>query len=207
MPPSSSAMSKIIYFGQFAVTPQVFHKTQHSFCLVNLKPLLPGHVLVSPLRRVSHMTDLAAPEINDLFQTVQRVERTLKRLYGSDAFNIAIQDGPAAGQSVPHVHAHIIPRRWGDMDSRGGGDKMYELLEGEEGDVGLHLEEQQREQEEGGKKKYNRFPKQSDEDRKPRDMETMKKEAEWLAREMERDNGVEGSAVLREQDESAGCSL
>lgn len=124
------------------------------------------------------------------------MERTLKRIYKAEAFNIAIQDGPAAGQSVPHVHAHIIPRKWTDMDSKGGGDKLYELLEGEEGDVGEHQKEAEQEEGGQGKKKYNRFPKQTDEDRKPRDKETMRKEAEWLAQEMKKDEETErGSAT------------
>jgi bis(5'-adenosyl)-triphosphatase len=97
---------------------------------VNLKPLLPGHVLVSPLEVRPHLSDLSAAEIADLFQTVTRVQRTLKRVYHADAFNVAVQDGEVAGQSVPHVHVHIIPRTKGDA---GGDDKVHEWLEGEEG--------------------------------------------------------------------------
>lgn len=163
---------------------------------MNLKPLLPGHVLVSPLRRVPLLTDLRAAELADLFLTVQRVSRTLKRVYGAPALNIAIQDGRAAGQSVPHVHAHVIPRHDGDMDARGGGDKVYEMLEGDEGDVGAHLREAEAEvvvDHDMTGRQRSRFPKQRDEDRKPRDMETMRKEAEWLAAEMDKDEQNETS--------------
>ncbi|GAB7348317.1 hypothetical protein MBLNU459_g6295t2 [Dothideomycetes sp. NU459] len=166
--------------------PQVFHLTPLSFCLVNLKPLLPGHVLVSPLRRVPHLDELTGAEVADLFGTVQRVARTLKRVYGAGALNIAIQDGAAAGQSVPHVHAHVIPRHDRDMEGRGGGDKIYELLEGEEGNVGGHLREREGEGEPEGRR-GGRFPKVEDSERKPRSMEAMQEEAEWLAREMEKD--------------------
>jgi len=138
---------------------------------------------VSPLRRVQHLTDLRTDEINDLFLTVQRVSRTLKRVYSASAFNVAVQDGVAAGQSVPHVHAHVIPRHDADMDDRGGGDKLYELMEGEEGDVGKAL----REVEAGGERAYVRMPKVEEDQRKPRSMEEMQKEAEWLRGEMERD--------------------
>lgn len=198
MPPPS--LSKAIHFGRFAVTSQVscyhcypsmdwhetltatqvFYKTPLSFCLVNLKPLLPGHILVCPLRRVQHIDQLSAPEVTDLFSTVQLASRTLKRVYNASACNIAIQDGEAAGQSVPHVHAHLIPRRDGDMDAHGGGDKIYEQLEGEEGDVGKHQKE-----EEGVRK--GKFPKVEDDKRKPRSMEEMEKEARWLAEEMQKD--------------------
>lgn len=150
---------------------------------MNLKPLLPGHVLVSPLRRVPHITDLRPDEITDLFLTVQKVSRTLKRVYNATALNVAVQDGVAAGQSVPHVHAHIIPRKEGDMDKRGGGDKLYDELEGEEGNVGKHLEEADK-----GEKGSGGSSKPDNDERKPRSMEEMRKEAEWLAQELKKDN-------------------
>jgi bis(5'-adenosyl)-triphosphatase len=143
---------------------------------VNLKPLLPGHVLVSPLEVRPHLSDLSAAEIADLFQTVTRVQRTLKRVYHADAFNVAVQDGEVAGQSVPHVHVHIIPRTKGDA---GGDDKVHEWLEGEEGNVGGH----QKEAQEG--RKAAEWPK--DEERKPRGKEEMEAEARWLREEMEKD--------------------
>jgi bis(5'-adenosyl)-triphosphatase len=143
---------------------------------VNLKPLLPGHVLVSPLEVRPHLSDLSAAEIADLFQTVTHVQRTLKRVYRADAFNVAVQDGVAAGQSVPHVHVHIIPRTKGDA---GGDDKVHEWLEGEEGNVGGH----QKEAQEG--RKAAEWAK--DEERKPRGKEEMEAEARWLREEMEND--------------------
>ncbi|KAI4738020.1 bis-tetraphosphatase [Aureobasidium sp. EXF-12298] len=176
MPPST--LSKAIKFGPFTVTSQVFYKTPLSYCLVNLKPLLPGHILVCPLRPVQHLSSLTAPEVSDLFSTVQLCSITLKRVFGASACNIAIQDGVAAGQSVPHVHCHLIPRKGKDMDEQGGGDKIYEQLEGEEGDIG----QWQRRGERQGK-----FPKVEDEERKPRSMEEMEKEARWLAEEILKD--------------------
>lgn len=152
-----------------------------TFCLVNLKPLLPGHILVCPLRRVQHIDQLSSSEVTDLFSTVQLCSRTLKRVYNASALNIAVQDGEAAGQSVPHVHAHLIPRRDGDMEERGGGDRIYEELEGEEGDVGRH----QREAEE--KQRRGKLPKVEDDQRKPRSMEEMEREARWLAGEIQKD--------------------
>ena len=142
---------------------------------MNLKPLLPGHVLVSPLRIKPHLSDLTKDEISDLFNTVIRIERTLKRVYKAEAFNVAVQDGEAAGQSVPHVHCHVIPRSKGDP---GEGDKVHEWLEGEEGSVGKHQKEAERKAGEWVK----------DEERKPRTKEQMDKEARWLREEMEKDD-------------------
>ncbi|WPG99400.1 Hypothetical protein R9X50_00221400 [Acrodontium crateriforme] len=168
---------RAIKFANFNVTSQVFHVTPHSFALVNLKPLLPGHILVSPLRVVPRLSDLSAAETTDLFLTTTKLQRTLARVYKAEAFNVAVQDGQAAGQSVPHVHVHVIPRKSGDG---GEGDKVHEWLEGEEGDVGAHQRqavERQRAKEEWVK----------DEDRKPRSKEVMEAEAKWLREEIEKD--------------------
>jgi bis(5'-adenosyl)-triphosphatase len=144
-----------------------------------LKPLLPGHILVCPHRVQARLSDLSKEEIGDLFNTVTRIQHTLRRVYKADAFNVAVQDGEAAGQSVSHVHCHVIPRTVGDP---GGGDKVHEWLEGEEGNVGAHQTEAQ----EGGKREKRDWAK--DEDRKPRTKEEMDREAQWLHEEMAKDD-------------------
>ncbi|OQO02718.1 hypothetical protein B0A48_12247 [Cryoendolithus antarcticus] len=141
------------------------------------KPLLPGHVLVSPLRVKPLLADLSHEELSDLLLTVTRVQKTLKRLYKADAFNVAIQDGEPAGQSVKHVHCHVIPRL---KDDAGGDDKVHEWLKGEEGNVGKHQGEV-----EGGQRNAGEWAK--DDERKPRTMEVMQEEAKWLRSEIERD--------------------
>lgn len=148
---------------------------------MNLKPLLPGHILVCPLRVKPHLSDLTKDEISDLFLTTTRIQRTLKRVYKADAFNVAVQDGEAAGQSVPHVHCHVIPRTHGDP---GGGDKVHEWLEGEEGNIGRH------QQEADGPADHVRKAGEwaKDGDRKPRGKEEMEKEAAWLRQEMAKDD-------------------
>lgn len=164
--------------------------------MVNLKPILPGHVLVSPRRVVPRVTDLTPAETSDLFLTVRRVGRMVERVYGATSLNIAIQDGAHAGQSVPHVHAHIIPRKAADLDHAGGMDAIYDLLDGDEGDLGkafknaVSTEEGDQSIEVGNGSTANsgrrsRFPVVDNDARKPRDEEDMRTEAEMLAREME----------------------
>ncbi|CAG8942390.1 unnamed protein product [Penicillium salamii] len=184
-----------IYFGSFIVTPQVFLTTPLSFALVNLKPILPGHVLVSPRRVVPRVTDLTPAETSDLFLTVRRVGRMVERVYGASSLNIAVQDGVHAGQSVPHVHAHIIPRKAADLDHRGGTDAVYDLLDGDEGDLakafkdtGVQDADQAGNESVAGtesEKRRSRFPVVDNDQRRPRGEEEMKAEAEMLAREME----------------------
>ncbi|KAJ5375671.1 Histidine triad (HIT) protein [Penicillium concentricum] len=185
-----------IYFGRFMVTPQVFHTTPLSFALVNLKPILPGHVLVSPRRVVPRVMDLTPAETSDLFLTVRRVGRMVERIYGATSLNIAIQDGADAGQSVPHVHAHIIPRKAADLDHAGGTDAVYDLLDGDEGDIGRAFQnavptegdDQSIEavnQNSANSGRRSRFPVVDNDARKPREEEDMRAEADMLAREME----------------------
>ena len=161
------------------VTNQVFHLSPLSFALVNLRPLLPGHILVCPRRVVPRYSQLTIPETTDLFLTVRKVSRMLERVYKADALNIAIQDGKEAGQSVPHVHVHIIPRRTGDMDGRGGSDAIYELMDGEEGDLG--------EQYRGRDDRKSRSGFAPDSARKDRTEQEMKEEADMLRHEMEKE--------------------
>jgi len=154
----------------------VFHTTAHSFAFVNLKPILPGHVLVSPIRRVPRLADLNADEVSDLFLTVQRVGRMIERVFKGTALNIAIQDGADAGQSVAHVHAHLIPRQPRDLPHT---DDIYKELDGKAGDIGKHLDDARR----------GSFPAvDADDMRKARSETEMAHEAQWLAKEMMNDS-------------------
>ena len=156
-----------------APTLQVFHSTPLSFAFVNLKPILPGHVLVSPIRRVARFNDLTTAEATDLCLTVQRIGRMIERVYHGSALNIAIQDGVAAGQSVAHVHAHVIPRKPADLPQT---DDLYKELDGPNGNIGRHLSDAER----------GTFPTvDPDDERKPRSREEMEREARMLSAEME----------------------
>jgi bis(5'-adenosyl)-triphosphatase len=133
------------------------------------------------------LTDLTTEEVTDLFNTVQKVQRMLARVYfvsGSDSqkavpedgsFNIAIQDGPDSGQSVPHVHCHVIPR----LKGNGHGDDIYNRMASEEGNVGGALWDRDHRPKAGGQ-----FPKIEDAAREPRSAEDMAKEAQFLRDQM-----------------------
>ena len=117
----------------------------------------------------------------------------VERVYGASSLNIAVQDGVYAGQSVPHVHAHIIPRKPADLDHRGGTDAVYDMLDGDEGDVGKALKKANEQApygvdgDSGRPRTRSRFPVVDNENRKPRGPEEMRAEAEMLAREMEKE--------------------
>lgn len=125
---------------------------------------------------VQHLGELKPDEVTDVFTTVQKVQKMLSKVYDTTDANVAIQDGPGAGQTVPHLHVHIIPRPKGNTT----GDKIYEMLQGEEGNVGGGLWDQRRPNRDAGK-----FPVIADEDRLPRSKEEMKKEADYFREQMD----------------------
>ncbi|KAL3932855.1 MAG: hypothetical protein SGBAC_010655 [Bacillariaceae sp.] len=114
-------------FGKFLIpADHIFLRTTKSAAFVNLRPIVPGHVLVMPETIVPNMEQLSTEEYTDLWLTVRQVQSALAKHFKVDAFNVAVQDGRAAGQSVPHVHVHILPRKSGDFERN---DDVYDALE------------------------------------------------------------------------------
>lgn len=114
-------------FGQHLIkSSAVFLQTELSFALVNRKPVVPGHVLVCPLRPVERFRDLQPDELADLFCTTQRVANVVEKHFNATSLTIAIQDGPEAGQTVKHVHIHVLPRKAGDFKRN---DSIYDELQ------------------------------------------------------------------------------
>ena len=109
--------------------------------------------------------------------TVARVSGMIEKVYKATSLNIAIQDGPDAGQSVPHLHVHVIPRSKSDLDDRGGSDAIYGMMEGEQSNIEKHLNERD--------ERLRDWTGPDAEARKPRSEEEMKEEADMLRREME----------------------
>jgi diadenosine tetraphosphate (Ap4A) HIT family hydrolase len=84
-------------------------------------PVSPGHLLVIPRRHIPTWFDATAEEQVALLQGIEMARQEILRRHQPDGFNIGINDGPAAGQTVPHLHIHLIPRYQGDLaDPRGG---------------------------------------------------------------------------------------
>lgn len=89
----------------------------HAVAFYDRYPSAPGHMLVIPRVHVSHVLDLSRAEFDAVLDLALRCRADLA---AADA-TIGINDGPAAGQTVPHMHLHVIPRTLGDHpDPRGG---------------------------------------------------------------------------------------
>jgi diadenosine tetraphosphate (Ap4A) HIT family hydrolase len=84
-------------------------------------PVSEGHSLVIPKRHVELLFDLPDEELAKVWSLVARARQLLKSKYQPDGFNIGVNEGQAAGQTIGHAHVHVIPRRSGDVpDPRGG---------------------------------------------------------------------------------------
>ncbi|VAI30192.1 unnamed protein product [Triticum turgidum subsp. durum] len=102
-------------FGPYRIDArEVFHATPLSYAMVNLRPLLPGQ----------RFTDLSTDETSDLWVTAKEVGVRLEQYHKASSLTFAIQDGPQAGQTVPHVHIHVIPRKKGDFENN---DEIYDI--------------------------------------------------------------------------------
>ena len=84
-------------------------------------PLTRGHTLVVPRRHVASFFELTADERVAILGLLDRAKAALDSEHAPDAYNIGINDGAAAGQTVMHLHVHLIPRYKGDADDPRGG--------------------------------------------------------------------------------------
>ncbi len=84
-------------------------------------PISKGHTLIVPKFHIPSFHDLDSETQAALWELVGEVRNRLKEMYQPDAFNIGLNDGEVAGQTVMHAHIHVIPRWKGDVaDPRGG---------------------------------------------------------------------------------------
>lgn len=84
-------------------------------------PVAPGHALIIPRRHVAHYFEATQEEKLALWELVDVAKSRLDESRAPDGYNIGINIGPVAGQTVMHLHIHVIPRYQGDMDDPRGG--------------------------------------------------------------------------------------
>ena len=89
-------------------------------------PVSPGHTLVIPKRHVATFFDTTTEERLSMFELMDKAKRELDAASHPAAYNIGVNDGAAAGQTVPHLHIHLIPRYVDDSaDPRGGVRRIF----------------------------------------------------------------------------------
>lgn len=96
-------------------------QNDHCIAIRDGYPISNGHTLIIPKRHSSSFFDTTTLERQELLELIDEPKLKLDKELSPDGYNIGINDSPAAGQTVPHLHIHIIPRYEGDTnDPRGG---------------------------------------------------------------------------------------
>ena len=96
-------------------------ETATVFAFYDKFPVNKGHALIIPKRHCANYFDLSRTEQADCWKLLNKVKEMVQERYHPDGFNVGININEAAGQTVPHVHIHLIPRYTGDVaEPRGG---------------------------------------------------------------------------------------
>lgn len=96
------------------IPSQRLHADDEVFAFLDINPLAVGHTVVIPRRHAERLEDLPAEFSAALGRTLGRLGSTVSRCVGAPGYNVLQNNGAEAGQVVPHVHFHLIPRRGGD---------------------------------------------------------------------------------------------
>lgn len=112
-------------FCQVDIERSVFAGEGKFWAIYNISPILPGHALVIPRAHVESIMGLSEEELCQFAAFARRVTKTITETFAASGFDWAIQDAEEAGQTVPHLHMHIIPRTPNDLPN--GGDWYSKL--------------------------------------------------------------------------------
>ncbi|WP_312910025.1 HIT family protein [Natronosalvus caseinilyticus] len=99
------------------IPARVVYEDETTFAFLDANPLAPGHTLVIPRDEYERLNDVPEDVAADLYATIHRLVPVVEDAVDADATTVAFNNGEAAGQEVPHVHCHIVPR----FDGDGGG--------------------------------------------------------------------------------------
>jgi diadenosine tetraphosphate (Ap4A) HIT family hydrolase len=92
-----------------------------SAVIMDAFPVSPGHCLIVPKRHAISIFEMTPEEARDLFDLVSSIKSVIENKFSPAGYNLGMNIGSAAGQTVAHAHLHVIPRYQGDvLDPRGG---------------------------------------------------------------------------------------
>jgi histidine triad (HIT) family protein len=86
------------------------YEDEHTYAFLDVNPLAPGHTLLIPKEPYERLNDMPAEEAAQVFDVLPELVSAVEAAVDADASTVAVNNGEAAGQEVPHVHWHIIPR-------------------------------------------------------------------------------------------------
>lgn len=120
---TARASSQPFMFEKYPIDPKtIFLETEHCVAFTNIRCVVPGHVLVATKRCIPRVENMTTAETKDLFVTACRIAKVLDNYHDAKSTTITVQDGEFAGQTVKHIHCHIMPRKPGDFEHN---DEIY----------------------------------------------------------------------------------
>jgi diadenosine tetraphosphate (Ap4A) HIT family hydrolase len=100
---------------------EIILENDDAYAKYDQNPVSPGHLLIIPKRHTSSVFTITPGEGTALWDLLRDAKQFLDDQYSPDGYNIGINDGESAGQTVMHLHIHLIPRYQGDMPNPRGG--------------------------------------------------------------------------------------
>ncbi len=105
----------------FCTKQDKLYENDHAYVIKDAFPVSTGHLLIIPKRHIQDYFGTTKPEVAAIDQAIRWGKAYLDKHYEPDGYNIGINNGKAAGQTVFHLHIHLIPRYTGDVSDPTGG--------------------------------------------------------------------------------------
>ncbi len=99
----------------------ILYENELVYAIYDAYPVSKGHALIIPKRHVETYFDMNGDELSATHQALVTLKERIDALYGPDGYNIGVNAGEAAGQTIFHLHIHLIPRYKGDVQKPRGG--------------------------------------------------------------------------------------
>jgi diadenosine tetraphosphate (Ap4A) HIT family hydrolase len=99
----------------------IIAENELAFAAFDIYAVSKGHCLVITKRHIESFFEVSKEEVDALFSLVNEAKELLDQRYNPDGYNVGINVATAAGQTIPHVHIHLIPRYDGDVENPRGG--------------------------------------------------------------------------------------
>lgn len=106
-------------FCDIGVNSSLFAESDNFRALYNIVPILPGHSLIIPKKHITSVMEFTDSELSELMVFSRNVLTILIKVFKAEAFNWTIQEGAQAGQTISHLHLHLIPRKRNDLSNPG----------------------------------------------------------------------------------------
>lgn len=100
---------------------EIIAENEFAFASFDIYPVNPGHVLIVTRRHIQNFFETTSEEKQALFSLLEVAKKIIDERFNPSGYNIGININSVAGQTVPHVHIHLIPRYPGDVENPRGG--------------------------------------------------------------------------------------